>query len=99
MPRLFWAALGAVGGVLAVRKVTRTARQYTPEGIADNLGSVTEGFKEFAAAVREGMEAREAELRIALGVDTGTLDQATAQELLENPTAPVPPAAKTHEDR
>lgn len=99
MPRLFWAALGAAGGILAVRKVTRTARQYTPEGIAGHVAGLSEGLKEFAAAVREGMEAREAELRIALGVDTGTLDQATAQELLENPTAPVPPAVKPHADR
>lgn len=88
MPRLFWAALGAAAGILAVRKATRTARQYTPEGMASGLSSLGEGFKEFAAAVREGMEQREQELRIALGVDAGTIDPQTAQELLENPTAP-----------
>lgn len=88
MPRLFWAALGATAGVLAVRKVTRTAQQYTPEGVAHGLSSMGEGLKEFAAAVREGMDARETELRVALGIDTGTMDPAEAERLLENPTDP-----------
>lgn len=88
MPRLFWAALGAVAGVLVVRKITKTANQYTPEGMAKGLGSLGEGLKEFAAAVREGMDAREQELRIALGVDAGTIDPETARQLLENPSSP-----------
>lgn len=87
MPRLFWAALGAAAGVVVVRKVTRTAHQYTPEGMASGLTSLGEGLKEFAAAVREGMEQRESELRVALGVDTGTMDPETARELIENPSA------------
>lgn len=86
MPRMFWAALGAVAGVLVVRKVTKTASQYTPEGMAHGLAGLGEGLKEFAAAVREGMEQREDELRLALGIDTGTIDPETARQLLENPT-------------
>lgn len=89
MPRLFWATLGAAAGVLVVRKVTRTANQYTPRGMAHGLSGLGEDLKEFAAAVREGMEARETELRIALGVDSGTMDQETAQRLLDDPTAPT----------
>jgi hypothetical protein len=88
VPRLFWAALGAVAGVLVVRKVTKTANAYTPEGMAHGLSSLGDGLREFAAAVREGMDARETELRVALGVDAGTIDPETARQLIENPSAP-----------
>jgi hypothetical protein len=88
VPRLFWAVLGATAGVLAVRKVTKTANQYTPEGMAHGLSNLGEGLKEFAAAVREGMQVRETELRVALGIDTGTMDPQEAARLLENPTDP-----------
>ena len=46
-----------------------------------------EGLRELAEAVREGMAEREAELRIALGVDAGTIDADQARALLEDPTA------------
>lgn len=85
MPRLFWAALGAAAGVVVVRRVTKTAQAYTPEGVAHGLASIGEGLKEFAAAVREGMDRREQELRVALGIDTGTLDAEQARQLLEDP--------------
>jgi hypothetical protein len=88
VPRLFWAALGAAVGVLVVRKVTQTANRYTPVGMAHGLASLGEGLKEFAAAVREGMDSREQELRVALGVDAGTIDPETARKLIENPSAP-----------
>jgi hypothetical protein len=100
VPRLFWAVLGAVAGVLVVRKVTKTASQYTPEGMAHGLGSLGEGLKEFAAAVREGMDVREQELRVALGVDAGTIDPETARRLIENPSSPSqPPPAWEPEHR
>lgn len=79
MRRLFWIALGAVAGVLVVRKLTRTVEQYTPSGVARSLGDVGEGLRDLADAVREGMAEREEELRIALGVDAGTLDPETAR--------------------
>lgn len=88
MGRLFWVTLGATAGVLVVRKLTRTAQAYTPEGMASGLASLGDGLREFAAAVREGMDAREAELRVALGVDAGTVDAETARRLIENPTSP-----------
>jgi hypothetical protein len=34
------------------------------------------------------MDARETELRVALGVDAGTIDPETARQLIENPSAP-----------
>ena len=73
MRRLFWMSLGATVGVLAVRKVQRTADSLSPSGIA---GSVSAGLTEIAAAIRGfgdevkiGMLERETDLRAALGLD------------------------------
>lgn len=88
MGRLFWVALGAAAGVLAVRKVAQTAQAYTPEGIAGGLGQVADAVRDFAAAVREGAAEREQELRVALGVDAGVIDPEQARRLIENPTSP-----------
>ena len=95
MRRLFWVALGATIGVMVVHKVTKTAQAYSPSGVAQGLSSslsdLGEGLREMAQAVREGMSEREAELRQALGVDTGTLQgerQMSAEQaraLLEAP--------------
>src|SRR3712207_3255570 len=81
MRRLFWVALGAVAGVLVVRRLTRAVEAYTPAGVSRSLSDLGEGLRELADAVREGMAEREQELRIALGVDAGTLDPQTAQSL------------------
>jgi hypothetical protein len=85
--RVFWVALGATVGVLVVRRLSRTAEAYTPEGIGRSLASAAESLRDMADVVREGMAEREQELRVALGVDAGTIDRDTAQDLLENPTA------------
>lgn len=87
MGKLFWIALGAVAGVAVVRRVTRTAQAYTPEGVATGLSEIGEAIRDFAGAVREGMEARETELRVALGVDSGAMDADSARQLIENPTS------------
>jgi len=97
MRRLFWVTLGATVGVLAVRKVTKAAQSYTPSGVAqgftEGLSDLGEGLREMAEAVREGMAEREAELRYALGMDTGTLPDGQlspteARALLDDPTSP-----------
>lgn len=98
MRRLFWVALGATLGVLVVHKITKTARSYSPAGVAQGLSGglsdLGEGLREMAEAVREGMAERESELRHALGVDTGTLPDgremsaAQARALIEDPTSP-----------
>ncbi|MDQ1538531.1 MAG: hypothetical protein QOE58_2924 [Actinomycetota bacterium] len=98
MRRLFWLALGATVGVLVVRKVSKTAAAYSPSGMAQGLSGglsdLGEGLREMADAVREGMAEREAELRFALGMDTGTLPDgrdmtpAQARALIEDPTSP-----------
>jgi hypothetical protein len=67
--RLFWLALGAVVGVLVVRRLTAAVDTLTPAGLADSLGDLGEAVRDFAADVRVGMAHREAELRAALGID------------------------------
>jgi hypothetical protein len=69
MRRLFWLGLGATAGVLVVRRVTRAAQSYTPEGVARSISGLGDGLRELAAVVREGMAERESELRAALGAD------------------------------
>jgi uncharacterized protein with PhoU and TrkA domain len=84
--RLFWVALGATVGVLLVRKLSRTAEQFTPEGLADSAARLADTARDIASVVREGMAEREEELRIALGIDSGVIDPGTAHTLVEDPT-------------
>jgi Family of unknown function (DUF6167) len=88
--RLFWVALGATAGVLVVRKVTKTAQAYSPEGLGRSAAALVDGLRDLAEAVRAGMAEREQELRIALGVDAGTVDPDQARALLEDPTGARP---------
>ena len=90
MSRLFWTALGAAAGVYAVRRLSKAAQAYTPTGVAH-------GLSDFGEGVREGMEQREGELRLALGIDTDTVDDVagrprldadSARALLDDPTGP-----------
>jgi hypothetical protein len=82
--KLLLIGVGAVAGVLGVRRASRLVRAASPRG-AEGWGT---SLREFADDVRAGMAEREEQLRIALGVDAGTIDEATARELLENPTSP-----------
>ncbi len=68
MRRLFWVAVGATAGVFVAYKVTRTAQRYKPAALAQRAGGVGEAVRGFTADVREGMAAREAELKYALGL-------------------------------
>jgi hypothetical protein len=88
--RLFWTTLGATVGVVVVRKLTRTAQSYTPEGVAQGLAGIGEGLREMAQVVRESMAQRDAELRLALGIDEGAVDPRAAQALIEEPTGNHP---------
>jgi hypothetical protein len=85
--KLILLGAGVVAGVLGARRLTRAARSYTPAGLSERAGGWVERAKDFAADVREGMAEREQELRVALGVDAGTVDEQTARDLLENPTS------------
>lgn len=74
MRRLFWVALGATVGVIVVRRVSRAAQAYTPEGIGRSLTAAVDSLRDLADDVRAGMAEREQELRVALGVEPGTMD-------------------------
>jgi hypothetical protein len=71
--RLFWVSMGATAGVLVFRKVTATAKELTPAGIADRVsvsgGGLLDSVKEFFEDVRERAHDREEELNVALGID------------------------------
>lgn len=72
--RVFWLAAGAVAGSLVVRGLTRTARAFTPAGVAAKAGDTVGGFghaiRDFVADVREGASQRERELREAALTDS-----------------------------
>ena len=74
MKRLFWVSVGAVGGIYAMRRVSRAAERLTPAGLAESLtGAVAElgeSVRLFGVQVRAGMAEREIELRDALGLET-----------------------------
>jgi uncharacterized protein with PhoU and TrkA domain len=88
MRRLFWIALGAAAGIYAVRRLSKAAEAYSPAGLGRSMSRAADAARELADAVREGMAEREHELRIALGVDSGTMDGNTARHLLDDPTGP-----------
>jgi hypothetical protein len=86
--RLFWIVLGATLGVLLFRKLSKAVEAYSPAGVSRSLASVGDGLRELAEVVREGMAEREEELRVALGVDAGTISPEAAQSLIEDPSGP-----------
>jgi len=89
--RLFWVALGAAAGVVAVRRVTRAAQTFTPQGLGNRAGGIGEKLRAFADEVRAGMAERERELRDALGLDEQRdLDPETAAQVTAHPTRRAP---------
>ncbi|HVX70207.1 MAG TPA: hypothetical protein VHA79_11025 [Mycobacteriales bacterium] len=71
MRRVFYVALGATIGVLAVRKVSQAAQRWTPAGLAEQAGGVGERVATWWEIVKDQAMVREAELREALGIDEG----------------------------
>jgi hypothetical protein len=68
MPRLFYIALGAAAGIVAVRRAAAAAAALSPNSVA---GSLVAAVKEFADDVREGMAVRENELRAVFALEPG----------------------------
>ncbi|HET7414351.1 MAG TPA: hypothetical protein VFI97_01490 [Arthrobacter sp.] len=68
--RLIWVGIGVTIGIIAVRKASEAKAKYGPEGINRKVGSMADSVAGFADALRQGMNEREADLRIALGIDT-----------------------------
>ena len=79
MTRVFWVALGATAGVVAVRRAERAARRLTPEGVAEqvsgSLGSLGAAVRTFGEDLRDAMADREDELRTGLGLDRAATDR------------------------
>lgn len=69
MRRVFYVALGATVGVLAVRKVSQAAQRWTPQGLADQAGGMGQRVGVWWEIVKDQARLREAELREALGID------------------------------
>jgi uncharacterized protein DUF6167 len=91
MKRIFWVAVGATVGVLVVRKLSRKAGQFTPQGVAKQIAGLGDAVRSFGEEVRAGMAAREQELRDALALDDdhpnghGGLDADAAARLATDP--------------
>jgi hypothetical protein len=93
MRRLFWVAVGATAGVVAVRKVQKAARAYSPSGLASRAVGVGESFRVFTDQVRANMADREAELREALGMEQAgdqPLSPGAADHLTRHPSGTEP---------
>lgn len=74
MRRLFYVALGATAGVVAVRRASAALQRWTPEGVAGQLGGAGERIALWWAEVQALAAAREDELRHALGLDAADVD-------------------------
>ena len=86
MKRLLWVGIGLAVGVIVVRKVNRTAQQFTPTGIASSLsesaGGLVESLRSFVDDVRDGMAEREQEIHAAFA--EGVLFEDEFAELRED---------------
>lgn len=87
MPRLFYVALGAAAGVVAVRQAARAVQALTPQSMA---GALVQSVQEFIADVRENMALREEEIRAALGLEEDDADAADVEATLAVPDARRP---------
>ena len=86
MKRVFWIALGATAGILIARRLTKAARNLSPESaagrVAGAMGGLTQAFREFADDVKAGMAERDIELREALGIaENGTATEVDIDRL------------------
>jgi hypothetical protein len=67
-------AVGATVAVVVVRRVNRAFDAASPEGIGRALTAAVDSIRDLVDDVREAMAEREQELRVALGVEPGTMD-------------------------
>lgn len=76
MKKIFWLGVGITIGVIAARKIAAAQGVIGPEGINRAVGRVSDAVHDFADALRENMDERESDLRLALGIDQ---EQATGR--------------------
>ena len=73
-------AVGAGVTIYVVRRVNRALDAASPEGISRSLTAAVDAVRDLADDVRVAMHEREQELRVALGVEAGTMDAGSAPE-------------------
>ncbi len=73
-------AVGAGVTIYVVRRVNRALDAASPEGISRSLTAAVDALRDLADDVRVAMHEREQELRVALGVEAGTMDAGSASE-------------------
>jgi hypothetical protein len=73
MKRMFWVALGASAGIVAVNRATKAAKKLSPGNLADSAtdmpNRISAAWQDFAEDVRSAAAEREFELYHTLGVD------------------------------
>ncbi len=69
MKKIFWLGVGITIGVIAARKIAAAKGAIGPEGLNRAVGRVSDAVHDFADALRENMDERENDLRVALGID------------------------------
>ncbi|WP_207343971.1 hypothetical protein [Arthrobacter sp. E3] len=69
MKKIFWLGVGITIGVIAARKIAAAKGAIGPEGLNRAVGRVSDAVHDFADALRENMNERENDLRVALGID------------------------------
>ncbi|ALV45536.1 hypothetical protein MB46_08560 [Arthrobacter alpinus] len=69
MKKIFWLGVGITIGVIAARKIAAAQGAIGPEGLNRAVGRVSDAVHDFADALRENMDERETDLRLALGID------------------------------
>lgn len=61
--------IGVAIGIIAFRKITEAKANMGPDGLNRAVARLADGVYDFADAVRAGMNEREADLRVALGIN------------------------------
>ncbi len=69
MKKIFWLGIGITVGVLATRKIAAARGAIGPDGLNRAVGRASDAVHDFADALRQNMGEREADLRLALGID------------------------------
>ncbi len=85
MSRVTWFAAGVAAGAYGLLKARRTARNFTPDGVAARAAALGAGFRVFTSEVSVGMAQRESELREQL-TPPPAVPSADAPAMIEQPT-------------
>ena len=80
MRRLFYVAFGATVGVLVVRRVGQAAQAWTPQGLSAQAGGLGDRVAQWWEIVQVAAAQRETELRDALGIGDGSVDEGSVDE-------------------